>query len=48
MKVEIIPAYHKTDDIRILFTEYTDLLSEGDAEFRDYLKIPDANSSEAA
>ena len=39
MKIEIIPAYHKTDDIRTLFTEYTDILSEGDAEFRSYLKI---------
>ena len=39
MKIEIIPAYHKTDDIRTLFTEYTELLTAGDAEFRDYLKI---------
>ena len=39
MKIEIIPAYNRTDDIRALFTEYTDLLSEGDAQFRDYLQI---------
>ena len=39
MKIEIIPAYNRTEDIRTLFTEYTDLLSEGDAEFRSYLKI---------
>lgn len=39
MKIEIIPAYHKTDDVRTLFTEYTELLSEGDPEFRSYLKI---------
>lgn len=39
MKIEIVPAYNRTDDIRTLFTEYTDILAEGDAEFRDYLKI---------
>ena len=39
MKIEILPAYNRTDDIRALFTEYTDLLSEGDAQFRDYLQI---------
>lgn len=39
MKIEIVPAYNRTDDIRTLFTEYTDILSEGDAQFRDYLQI---------
>lgn len=39
MKIEIIPAYQKTDDIRTLFTEYTGILSEGDAQFRSYLEI---------
>ncbi len=39
MKIEIIPAYHKKEEIRTLFGEYTNLLTEGDAEFRDYLKI---------
>ena len=39
MKIEIIPAYHKKDEIRTLFREYTEQLAEGDAEFRDYLKI---------
>lgn len=39
MKIEIIPAYHRKEDIRTLFGEYTQQLTEGDAEFRDYLKI---------
>ena len=39
MKIEIIPAYHKKEEIRTLFGEYTEQLAEGDAEFRDYLKI---------
>ena len=39
MKIEIIPAYHKKEEIRTLFREYTEQLAEGDAEFRDYLKI---------
>ena len=39
MKIEIIPAYNRTDDIRTLFTEYTDILAEGDSEFRKYLEI---------
>ena len=39
MKIEIVPAYNRTDEIRTLFKEYTDLLSEGDAEFRRYLEI---------
>jgi len=39
MKIEIIPAYHKKEEIRTLFGEYTKLLTEGDAEFQKYLAI---------
>ncbi len=39
MNIEIIPAYHKKEEIRTLFGEYTKLLTEGDAEFQDYLTI---------
>lgn len=39
MKIEIIPAYHKKEELRTLLREYTQLLTEGDAEFRNYLDI---------
>jgi len=37
MNIEIIPAYEKKNEIKELFTEYTDMLVEGNAEFRNYL-----------
>lgn len=39
MNIEIIPAYHRKEEIRTLFVEYTQLLTDEDAEFRDYLTI---------
>ncbi len=39
MKIEIIPAYHKKEELRTLLGEYTKLLTEGDAEFQDYLTL---------
>ena len=39
MDIKIIPAYDRTDDIRELFSEYTAMLVEGDADFAEYLEI---------
>lgn len=39
MTIELIPAYTRTNDIRMLFSEYTALLSEKDPEFLQYLQI---------
>ena len=39
MQIQIIPAYHYPEEIRKLFTEYTDHLIAGDPEFRTYLQI---------
>lgn len=37
MKVKIIPAYQYKQEIRDLFSEYTDMLISGDSSFRNYL-----------
>ena len=39
MKIEILPAYHFPNEIKELFSEYTDMLIEGDASFKQYLEI---------
>ena len=39
MGVELVPAYSHKDEIRELFTEYTDMLVAGDSDFRQYLQI---------
>ena len=37
--IEIVPAYDRSEEVRVLFSEYTNLLIENDAGFRDYLAI---------
>lgn len=39
MKAEIIPAYEHEQEIGQLFSEYTDMLIEGDSSFKEYLNI---------
>ena len=39
MSVEIVPAYNLVDEVGILFTEYTNMLVDGDSSFKEYLKI---------
>lgn len=39
MEIEIIPGYDYPQEIRTLFSEYTDMLIDGDPDFRDYLGI---------
>ena len=39
MNITIIPGYSRPEDIRRLFTEYTQLLTEGEPEFRQYLQL---------
>ena len=39
MNIKIVPAYDLGEEIKPLFTEYTDLLIENDASFREYLAI---------
>lgn len=39
MKITIIPGYSRPEDIRSLFTEYTNLLTEGEPAFRTYLQL---------
>ena len=39
MQIQILPGYSFPDEIRQLFTEYTTLLTEGDPQFREYLRI---------
>ena len=38
-KVELVPAYSHTDEVRSLFQEYTDLLIAGDSTFKEYLQV---------
>lgn len=37
--LEITPAYTRTDEIHALFSEYTEMLVEGDETFKEYLKL---------
>lgn len=39
MSIQIVPAYNYLTDIRELFSEYTDMLVEGDPSFREYLDV---------
>jgi len=39
MECRIVPAYANPDEIRALFSEYTDMLIQGDPKFKTYLDI---------
>ena len=39
MSIELVQAYTNKDDVKTLFTEYTNLLIEGDSNFKEYLQI---------
>ena len=39
MDIKIIPAYHHSQEIRELFSEYTEMLISGDPAFKEYLEI---------
>ena len=41
MSIKILPAYNRRQEIKKLFTEYTNLLIEGDSTFREYLEVQD-------
>lgn len=36
-------AYDYKEEVRALFSEYTDMLIEGDSSFKEYLKIQNYN-----
>lgn len=37
--ITFIPAYKHKDEVQLLFSEYTNMLIEGDYRFREYLQI---------
>ena len=39
MSIKILPAYDFPEEIKLLFSEYTDILIEGDPSFKKYLEI---------
>lgn len=39
MELEIIPAYDFPQEVEALFSEYTNMLIEGDPEFKKYLEL---------
>lgn len=39
MSVKLVPAYEYKDDVKLLFSEYTDMLIAGDSTFKEYLEI---------
>lgn len=39
MELKIMPAYDFPNEIRILFTEYTEMLIAGDSSFQKYLEL---------
>ena len=39
MSVKILLAYDFLEEIKLLFSEYTDILIEGDPSFKEYLEI---------
>lgn len=41
--IEIVPAYKHTEEIRALFSEYTDMLIANDKTFQEYLAIQHYN-----
>ena len=36
-KIQLVPAYSFKEEIKELFTEYTDMLIKGDPSFKKYL-----------
>ncbi len=39
MDIKIIPAYDRPQEVGALFSEYTNMLIEGDSSFREYLAV---------
>ncbi len=39
MNIQIIPAYEHKEDIKLLFDEYTKILTAGDSKFIEYLSV---------
>lgn len=39
MNIELVSAYNHKDEVKILFSEYTDMLIEEDGSFKEYLEI---------
>lgn len=39
MSIQILPAYDRLETIRVLFSEYTELLIAGDPSFQEYLDL---------
>lgn len=39
MEVKLLPAYNLQKEITALFTEYTEMLIEGDSQFKEYLEL---------
>ncbi len=39
MNIELKPAYAYKDEVKVLFSEYTDMLIEGDSSFKEYLDV---------
>lgn len=39
MKTEIVPAYDRADEVRLLFREYIQMLVDNDPSFSEYLEI---------
>lgn len=39
MGIKIVPAYERREEVRRLFSEYTNMLIANDAAFKDYLDI---------
>lgn len=39
MDIELVPAYSHKEEVKMLFSEYTNMLTEGDPSFEEYLKV---------
>ena len=39
MSIELVEAYTHKDEVKNLFTEYTNMLIEGDSDFKTYLSL---------
>lgn len=39
MSIELKQAYNYKEEVRVLFSEYTNMLIEGDSSFKEYLEI---------
>lgn len=39
MSIKLLPAYEHPQEVRELFSEYTDMLIQGDSTFKEYLEI---------